>query len=169
METPQDALRRAIAESPLTPTEIGRKLGYKHPYQAIHLLLSGKRQFTRKKQEEIAEILGKPRDYFAAPDKTEKRMQWIEAEWQKFLQTEMASKLSKDDLKVLERVGRQFLGDKLPTVAFFQHVALVLEGNYTTEQLESALKKNTRLDERLAAKNTSGTQRGSGPVRPQED
>lgn len=153
MATPSDLLRQAIEESELTPTEIGRRLNYKHPYQAIYALLKGTRKLTPEKQEKLAEILNKPKNHFASPGDTKTRMEQIEVEWQKFLKTETASKLEDDDLDLLRRLGRQFLGRRRPTAIFFQYLALGFGGNYTVEELESALEKNERLSEHLAAKN----------------
>lgn len=146
-KTPQELLAEAIANHPeISMSELGRRLGYKHPYQALNNLIRGKRRFTPELQAQIADILGLPRTHFERPDLTEARKAYIRERFEEFLATDIAKRQSPDDIALIERIGRAFIGDRLPTRAFFETIALTLEGGYTTSQLRQALAENERLE-----------------------
>jgi hypothetical protein len=147
MKTPQELLAEAIKQHPvINATELGRKLGYKHPYQAINNLINGKRHFTRQLQERVSEVLGLPKTHFEKPDETVLRNEYIRARFEEFCTTEIGRRQSPDDLKLIHRIGNAFIGDRLPTKAFFETIALTIEGSYTTAQLSAALAENEALD-----------------------
>lgn len=149
MKKPREILADALSEKGVTPTDLGRMLGYKNPYHAVYSLLHGRRQFSRQLQERVADLLGYPRDHFEAPDRTARRVAHIHTTFQAFLETELGSKIDPETRRTLE--GIPFTGRRLPTVALYQAIALAMEGRYTVdqmEQLEQDLELNEELDRR---------------------
>lgn len=145
--TPQQLLDKAIRDHPeLNHTELGRRLGYKHPYQAINKLVTGKKQFTPDLQERIADLLGLPKTHFADPALTEERSRFISKRLEEFRATDIGRRQSIDDMRLIERIGRAFVGDRLPSLAFFEVIALTLQGRYTFDQLSTALAENDRRE-----------------------
>lgn len=146
-KTPQQILKELLENHPEhTATSLGEKLGWKYGYQGVFDILKGNKRFTPKLQERIAEILGVPKTHFQNTELTDKRNARIRDEFEAFLGTEIARRQRPDDIKLIERIGFAFIGDRLPTRAFFEVIALSLEGKYTTEQLSAALTENEGYD-----------------------
>jgi hypothetical protein len=144
MKTPEEVLREALKTKGISPTDLGRQLGYKNPYQAVHSLMVGRRKFGRELQERVADILGLPRDHFEAPDRTAARELYIHKEFQKFLLTDIGRGIDDETRRTL--AGMPFTGRRLPTVALYQAIALSMRGDHTTEEIGTDIVLNEPLD-----------------------
>lgn len=159
MKSPRELLADALSEKAVSPTDLGRMLGYKNPYHAVYALLHGKRKFSRRLQERVADLLGYPKAHFEAPDDTARRVAYIHRTFQAFLRTEIGAKTDEETRRILQ--GMAFTGKRLPTVALYQAFALALEGKYTSDQLdqlEHDLQLNEQLDRRNEASNPPAQQ-----------
>jgi hypothetical protein len=148
MKSPRELLADALSEKGVTPTDLGRMLGYKNPYHAVYALLQGRRKFSRKLQEKVADLLGYSRSHFEAPDLTAKRMAYVHRTFQEFLKTEIGTEIDEETRKTLRGIP---FTTRLPTVALYQAIALAMKGAYTTHQLaelEQDLHLNEELDRR---------------------
>lgn len=145
MKDIEELVAEALKRAGMTPTELGKRLGYVNGYQAYHDLFKSKRtKLTPQHLVQVAEILGLPKDHFQEPEKTEAREAYIRQQYEEFLQTDVARELDQDELRTIERM--QFTGPKLPTKLLFQHIALAMTGRYTMRQVEEALALNEALD-----------------------
>lgn len=154
MKTTKELVDEALAKAGMTPTELGVRLGYKNGYQAYHKLFVSKTlRFAPDKQAEVADILGLPKTHFQAPDLTERRELYIRRTFLEFLKTDVAKGLDAETLRTIERIP--FTGEKLPTVALYQSLALAMGGHYSTEQLDSALQLNEEVDRHSEPPRTS--------------
>lgn len=149
MKSPRELLADALSDRGLTPTELGRMLGYKNPYHAVYALLHGRRKFSRKLQEKVADLLGYSRNHFEEPDLTARRMAHVHRTFQEFLKTEIGAKLDEETRKTLRGIP---FTSRLPTVALYQAIALALAGEYTTDQL-GELEQDLHLNEELDRRN----------------
>jgi hypothetical protein len=150
MKSPRELLADALAEKGLRQVDLGRMLGYKNPYHAVHQVLMGKRPFSRRMQEKVAELLGYPKNHFGSPDETARRVAYIHRTFQTFLHTEIGAKTDEETRRILQ--GMAFTGKRFPTVALYQAFALALEGKYTGEQLDQ-LERDLQLNEQLDQRN----------------
>ena len=141
MATPKEMVDTRLAELGMSKADFARKLGYAG-YQGYYDLFSAKRtQLTEKKLEEIAEVLGWPRDHFQSPGATLRRAEFIQSELAKFLATEVGREAHPETIKILRSM--QFTGEVLPTAKLYRAVALAMEERYTPAQLLEA----TRLEQ----------------------
>ena len=118
-----------------TPTDLGRKLGYKHAYQGYYtLFVSERTQLTISKLQQIAEVLELPRNHFVEPDTTAARLEYVRNVLAEFATTEIGRAIDDDTRRTLASV--RFLGDQLPTVRTYQALALALVGTSTRPAAE---------------------------------
>lgn len=145
-KTPQQLLREALDDAKMTPTELGRLLGYKMAYQAVFAMLNEKtpQKFTRRKQERVADVLGLPPTHFSDPVDTMKRRAYIEKTFAEFLVSDIGKRTDPENRRIIQHM--KFPGKRLPTVAFYQAIALALEGRYTIEQLTDAVMDSDELE-----------------------
>lgn len=150
MKSPRELLAEALDEKSLRQVDLGRLLGYKNPYHAVHQVLIGKRPFSKRLQERVADLLGYPKNHFSAPDETAKRVAYVHRTFQAFLRTELGAKTDEETRRILQSMP--FTGKRLPTVALYQAIALALEGKYTSDQFDQ-LEQDLALNEELDRKN----------------
>lgn len=151
MKTLEELINEALSREGMTPTELGKRLGYVNGYQGFHdLFISKRTKFTRRRQEQVADILNLPKDHFEAPDKTEARRAYIQQQFLEFLQTDIARELDAETLRTIERIP--FAGSRLPTKLLYQHIALAMQGHYSMAQVDEALALNELVDKRPVPK-----------------
>lgn len=161
MKSPRELLADALSEKGVSPTDLGRMLGYKNPYHAVYALLRGRRKFSRKLQEKVADLLGYSRNHFEAPDLTAKRMAYVHRTFQEFLKTEIGTKIDSETQRTLRGIP---FTSRLPTVALYQAIALAMDGKYTTDQL-TELEQDLHLNEELDRRNEDGPPDKTPPPR----
>lgn len=145
MKTLEELINEALAREGMTASELGKRLGYVNGYQGFHdLFISKRTKFTRKRQEQVAEILNLPKDHFEAPEKTEARRAYIRQQFEEFLQTDIAKEIDEETLRTIERIP--FTGSRLPTKLLYQHIALAMKGTYSMAQVDDALRLNEMVD-----------------------
>jgi hypothetical protein len=151
MKSPRELLAEALEEKKIRQVDLGRMLGYKNPYHAVHSIVTGDRPFSRRLQERVADLLGYPKNHFEAPDETARRVAYIHRTFQAFLHTDIGAKTDEETRRILQ--GMPFTGKRLPTVALYQAFALALEGKlYTSDQLDQ-LEQDLQLNEELDRRN----------------
>lgn len=139
-----------IEELGITPTELGRRMGYSNGYQGYHDLLVGKRvKLTPKKLASLAGALEVPVSSLERPDEAKLRDAQVKRVLDEFLRTPYGASVAPSTKQTL--ASMRFLGERLPTVALYRFVALLLEEQYTVPQLTDAMELE-RTDREAEAK-----------------
>jgi hypothetical protein len=136
MANPKEMVDARLRELRMSKATFARKLGYVG-YQGYYDLFSrGRTALTPEKLEQIAAVLGWPRDHFQKPGDTLRRSAHIRAELDKFLASEVGKHAHPDTVKILESM--QWTGQFLPTATLYMAVTLAMEGHYSAAQLAAA-------------------------------
>jgi hypothetical protein len=143
---PGELLRDALAEAGLTPTELGRQLGYANPYLTVKRWIDG-RGFNSENQAKVAEILGLSPHHFEKPDLDAYRDRYRIRVFAEFLRTEIGEQTTPDERRILG--SARFAGKLLPTVSLYAAWALALRGRIPIEQVEHVAAVNDALDREL--------------------
>jgi hypothetical protein len=102
-------------------------------------------------------VLKWPRDHFKKPGATLRRSEYVRAEFEKFLGSEVGRSAHPETIRVLESM--QWNGEFLPTETLYKAVTFAMEGHYTPAQIAAALQleaedavRGAKPDEGRAAK-----------------
>jgi hypothetical protein len=144
--TPGELLREALERADITPTELGKKLGYTMPYQTVKRWIDG-RGFNAENQRKAALALELPSNYFEQPDMAAARERHRLRIFAEFLRTEIGQQTSPEERRILE--STRFPDKMLPTVHLYTAWALALQQKITFDQVLEVAAENESLDREL--------------------
>jgi hypothetical protein len=142
----RDVITSALKAADMSPTELGRRLGFANGYQGFHnIFISGRTAFTPDRQREVEDILKLPRGHFDHPTETERRQRLVREAFEAFLATEIARELEPELLRTLKDMP--FYGPRLPTRDLYIMIAAAMSGKGTVVEVARAAELNATLSE----------------------
>jgi hypothetical protein len=144
---PGELLRDALTDAGMSPTELGKRLGYANPYLTVKRWIDG-RGFNAENQAKVAEVLGLSAHHFAKPDLDAYRERYRIRVFAEFLRTEIGEHTTPEERRVLG--SARFNGKLLPSVNLYTAWALSLQGRITLAQVVHVAADNEAADRELA-------------------
>jgi hypothetical protein len=170
--TPGEILREALQRAGITPTELGKRMGFVTPYQSVKRWIDG-RGFNAENQRRAAEALGLPANYFVQPDLAAARERYRLNVFYDFLRTEIGMRTTAEHRRILE--SARFTGELLPSVNLYSAWALALQDRIPFEQVLEVAAENDLLDreieehrQRAEAQRPAKTPRAKPPKSPRK-
>lgn len=157
MATPKELVEEELERRKWSKAKLMKTLGYSTGFADFYsLFVKNPHQLTKEKRIQIAEVLGKPRDWLMEDGdaRAQKREIYIRREYKKYLASPAGRVADPETHKILESM--QWNGKYLPDERLYVAVSLVMEGRYTAEQVLDALQLED--DDRKAEQDASPPQ-----------
>jgi hypothetical protein len=142
-----DRVKARLKELKKKPSDLGRFLGYAHPFDSFYkLFVSGERHLTKEILAKTAEFLDWPLEMLSAPENVQTREARAHEEFEAFLR-EGGSEFDPDVLRTLRSM--KFYGQKVPNRIGFQMLAMMLlavTGDLPLADLVQGLALRSKLD-----------------------
>lgn len=147
-KTFKELLDAALVDAGKSKSDLGREfMGRKNnPFQGYYDLVNPEKRnvkITQDLLDRLCAYVGKPLGHFGDPDLTEARAEFIRAEYEKFLEHEVARETKAKDPEILEIIRQMpWNGEKLPTKAAFVAICIAMtNAKYTTAQIVAAARQ----------------------------